>query len=343
MEKRKIKAWITRGGKHIPIFEGESKEDAIKRMSSKSGNLTKETLMKNKGAMKHNGYHIEIGKNDNGSFGKRVWVTDPNGNDHIYNSVDKAIEAVNSGKSLGKKTPKVAHEHIINENNKRAEEKESFVVGNNPPTEKEQAWMNAKAIRISKYMPKEKQAELRKQKREYQKQYKTWQDKDEETKKKQIAVSEKQKEERNSSEKSPYHSTRKSTDRLLNPINAHEYRVSNNEDVKSAIQDASKRIFDNEELIGHAMQMKYDNMEGFWYRGSAVVTRRKNGWNLSPDDTGGARKALMQAHYEVTGETKKPGNKFNYKDRETARKVFEKSSYIMSKLEEEENDKKSKK
>lgn len=116
--------------------------------------------------------------------------------------------------------------------------------------------------------------------------------------------------------------------------NDHQYRVSNNNDIKSAIEDASKRIFDNEESVQHAMQLKYDNMEGFYYRGSPLVTRSKYGWNLSPDDVGGARKALIQAHYEVTGEIKKPGNKFNYKDKNIAKKVFEKSSYIMSQMEE---------
>lgn len=50
--------------------------------------------------------------------------------------------------------------------------REPFVVGNNPPTAKEQAYMNYKAIRISKNMPKEEQARLRKLKAEYRKQWK---------------------------------------------------------------------------------------------------------------------------------------------------------------------------
>lgn len=133
MAERKVKAWITlKGGKHIPIFEGESKENVKNRLKE--------------GAKK--------------------------GKEH------QAITA-----------------------------KEEFVVGNNPPTEKEQAWMNAKAIKISKHLPKEKQAELRKQKREYEKQYKnngkTWQDKDAEVKAKQMAEADVQKEERSEKYKRP--------------------------------------------------------------------------------------------------------------------------------------------
>lgn len=33
---REIKAWITINGKHVPIFEGESKTDAVKRATSKT-------------------------------------------------------------------------------------------------------------------------------------------------------------------------------------------------------------------------------------------------------------------------------------------------------------------
>lgn len=50
--------------------------------------------------------------------------------------------------------------------------KEEFVVGNNPPTTKEQAYMNYKAIKISKNMPKEKQEELKRLKAKYRKEWK---------------------------------------------------------------------------------------------------------------------------------------------------------------------------
>lgn len=36
MAERKVKAWITVNGVHVPIFEGESKEDAVKRSISKA-------------------------------------------------------------------------------------------------------------------------------------------------------------------------------------------------------------------------------------------------------------------------------------------------------------------
>lgn len=34
-EKREVKQWITVNGKHIPIFEGETKADAVKRATNK--------------------------------------------------------------------------------------------------------------------------------------------------------------------------------------------------------------------------------------------------------------------------------------------------------------------
>lgn len=36
MAERKVKAWITINGVHVPIYEGESKEDAVKRSISKA-------------------------------------------------------------------------------------------------------------------------------------------------------------------------------------------------------------------------------------------------------------------------------------------------------------------
>lgn len=41
MAKSNIKGWITVGGKHIPLMEGESRADAIKKFTSKSDNKTK--------------------------------------------------------------------------------------------------------------------------------------------------------------------------------------------------------------------------------------------------------------------------------------------------------------
>lgn len=35
MAQKEVKQWITVNGKHIPIFEGESKEDAVKRATNK--------------------------------------------------------------------------------------------------------------------------------------------------------------------------------------------------------------------------------------------------------------------------------------------------------------------
>ena len=35
MAEKQVKSWITVNGKHIPIFEGESKEDAVKRATNK--------------------------------------------------------------------------------------------------------------------------------------------------------------------------------------------------------------------------------------------------------------------------------------------------------------------
>lgn len=52
------------------------------------------------------------------------------------------------------------------------ERKKKITVGNNPPTSKEQAYMNYKAIKISKYMPKEKQEELKRLKAKYRKEWK---------------------------------------------------------------------------------------------------------------------------------------------------------------------------
>lgn len=258
-----IVQWITVKGRHIPILEGETKEDALNKL--KKGNAEKKS-----------------------SKPKEDFVVD-------YPIPDKLPKNKKPSASAKRK-------QAIK---KMVEEKGIENLGT-PKTQEE-----AKKI------------------------LKSWQEKDEEIKKKQIAENERQKNERNKKEKSVFHST-DTWNRLGEPLNEHRYQVNNNEDIKRMVSDAGKRIFDNEDLTQHVIQLDWNNKEDFYQTGSPLVTKRKNGWNLSPDDTGGARKALIQAHYEVTGETKKPGNKFNYKDKETARKVFERASYIMSNVEEYE-------
>lgn len=43
MAEREIKQWITVNGKHIPIYEGESKDDAVKRMTTERAKKAAET------------------------------------------------------------------------------------------------------------------------------------------------------------------------------------------------------------------------------------------------------------------------------------------------------------
>ena len=45
-EEREVKQWITVNGKHIPIFEGESKDDAVKRLQINRNKEESERLNK---------------------------------------------------------------------------------------------------------------------------------------------------------------------------------------------------------------------------------------------------------------------------------------------------------
>ncbi len=40
-ESRKIEQWITVNGNHIPIFEGESKKEAVERFTARQSDVKK--------------------------------------------------------------------------------------------------------------------------------------------------------------------------------------------------------------------------------------------------------------------------------------------------------------
>ena len=91
----------------------------------------------------------------------------PKGNPRIKES--KYPEHIKRAQELNKEES--AKQKQIAENKEQADERNTTYL-NNDISKEEQAYMNAKAIKISKNMPKEKQAELRKLKAAYNKDYK---------------------------------------------------------------------------------------------------------------------------------------------------------------------------
>ena len=116
------------------------------------------------------------------------------------------------------------------------------------------------------------------------------------------------------------------------------YKVDENDRTQSEteiISDGTRRLFESGESGGIYIQYPQAGQTAAFTASSPLLSvyTLKSGeqrFSLSANDVGGARKALIQAHEEVTGETKKPGNKFNYADKETAKQVFERTSQIMA-------------
>ncbi len=73
---RKITGWITVNGQHVPIFEGESNEDAVTRFTNRENAAKTSEQQKSAQIAKNEVEAKELNKQDSQPLGKRLYLPD---------------------------------------------------------------------------------------------------------------------------------------------------------------------------------------------------------------------------------------------------------------------------
>ena len=73
---RKITGWITVNGQHVPIFEGETQEDAVNRFTNRENAAKTSEQQKSQQIAKNEAEAKELNKQDSQPLGKRLYLPD---------------------------------------------------------------------------------------------------------------------------------------------------------------------------------------------------------------------------------------------------------------------------
>lgn len=115
MSDRKVTAWFTVNGKHIPIFEGESKQDAVKRVKSikKSGVTRKdvEDLTKKKDSLKDTNLKTQPITKEEINANKKFWDSQKQEDIERNKAEAEKLNAEKDARSKMKATTKTQSEH----------------------------------------------------------------------------------------------------------------------------------------------------------------------------------------------------------------------------------------